>query len=172
MKFKIIIVSITILFSTIFNAQAEVITDGIKKKSHDQFEIHYMGNVEAGYVFPWDGFMHDSSGMVMLTTTHGVVVTPWLYVGGGIGVCMAFDHDALGFVSPIYGDLRFTYPNRHWRPFADLKIGTQSGNWFVNPSLGIKYAIKDTFGIYLSAGTLTYFTYGSVGLSLNLGFDF
>lgn len=142
------------------------------KKLH----IHYMGTVEAGNLFPWDGFMKDSSGLATLNTTHGVVITPWLYTGLGAGVWMAYTYWGVGFGFPVYGDVRVTYPNRRWRPFFDLKVGALAGEYINHllfmPSVGIKFAIKDTFGIYLSAGTLTHFESFSTGLSLNLGFDF
>lgn len=138
--------------------------------------IHYMGTVEGGNLFPWDGFMRDSSGVATLNTTHGVVITPWLYTGLGVGIWTLYSHDGVGFGFPIYGDVRFTYPNQKWRPFLDLKVGALAGDelshLLLMPAAGIKFAIKDTFGLYLSAGTLVSFAHGSVGLSLNLGFDF
>lgn len=147
------------------------------------YHIHYMGNIEGGNMFPWEGFMKDSSGMASLTTTHGVVIKPWLYTGLGTGFWFLYSHDGIAGALPIFADVRFTYPNKRWRPFVDLKIGSfLSGNiiseyFLLIPSVGIKFAIKDTFGVYLSAGTMGHFAKDmparvSEGLSLNLGFDF
>lgn len=165
------------------NANAENPDNPVASES-DSHRIHYMGNIEGGNLFPWQDFMNNSSGLATLNTSHGVVIKPWLYTGLGVGIWFVYAHEGIGLALPAFADVRFTYPNRKWRPFADLKIGTFVGgdalnHFLINPSVGIKYAIKDTFGIYLSAGTMGYYhtRYSDIrsfsqGLSFNLGFDF
>lgn len=145
-------------------------------------DIHYMGNIEAGNMFPFQDFLDNSSGIATLTTTHGVVIKPWLYTGLGAGFWFGYAKEGFGIILPMYADVRLTYPNRRWRPFFDMRMGTLWGgepihHFLLQPSVGIKFAIKDTFGIYLSVGTIAHFskrdgTSIAEGLSLNLGFDF
>lgn len=133
-------------------------------------------------MFPWESFMNNSAGIATLTTTHGVVVRPWLYTGFGTGFWLLYAHEGIAAGLPVFVDARLTYPNRRWRPFVDLKAGTFIGgetltHFLIMPSVGLKFAIKDTFGIYLSIGTMGHFSSQfdskiSEGLSLKLGFDF
>lgn len=152
---------------------------------NQQFKLHYMGNVECGNVFPWENFMNSSSGFASLTTTHGVVIKPWLYTGLGAGFEFFYCHDGIGIGCPLFADVRFTYPNKKWRPFVNIRAGVYSNTMLdagnlslyfqLRPSVGIKYAFKDTFGCYLSFGAMNSFIVSSSigsGLSINLGFDF
>lgn len=177
LKIFTIVVAILWAFAIPFSAEGQ---------ENKDFKMHYMGNVEAGNIFPWKDFLNNSSGVATLTTTHGVVLKPWLYTGIGSGLWIVYSHDGTGVGLPIFADVRFTYPNKSWRPFVDIKAGAYIGAFIwgsgyshfqFQPSVGLKYAIKDTFGIYLSLGALTHFASTSSnsfpqGLSLNLGFDF
>lgn len=171
-----------VIFCVIFNVKplnAQQLSDNSQQPG---FRMHYMGNVEVGNLFPWDHFMNNSSGIASITTTHGVVIKPWLYAGLGTGFWLVYSHDGIAGGFPLFADIRLTYPIAKWRPFLDVKIGSFVGgsgfsHFIIQPSVGLKYAVKDTFGVYLSFSTLNSFllSSGSVksaGLSINLGFDF
>ncbi|MCM1077630.1 MAG: hypothetical protein NC411_09765 [Bacteroides sp.] len=144
-------------------------------KEHTKSGISYMGNIEAGHIFPWAHFMKGTSGFVTLTTTHGVRITPYLFTGLGVGAWLGYYSGGCTMLIPYYADVRLTLPKKHFRPFFDLKAGRLSNNTFIGPSIGCKYAWGSKGGIYLSFGTnfiTNEYHSGWDGLNLRLGFDF
>lgn len=151
-----------------------LVDDHFNKKS--DFRPSYMGTVEAGHIFPWSHFLRVTHGMVTLTTIHGVRLKPWLFTGAGLGALMSYHKNGIGLTFPLYLNCRLTLPEKHFRPFFDLKFGTTfSACTFFNPSIGYKYAWSNKGGIRISLGA-NIFTSCSFkpynGISAILGFDF
>lgn len=146
-------------------------------ESPTAFKIQYMGNVEAGHIFVWDNFMKNTSGIVTLTTTHGVRLTPYLFTGIGVGAWLTYYSGGFSMFIPIFADVRATLPLKgNLRPFVDLKGGRiNSYNNFVGPSIGCKYAWGKKAGVYLSFGTNYIINNNKSqwdGFNVRLGFDF
>lgn len=183
-KFIIRLVCILMVVCAVCMADntAKASTNASTELSDSYFKIHYMGTVDGGNIFPWKNFMNSSSGIATLTTTHGVVIKPWLYTGIGVGAWLEYCHNGVVLGYPVFADVRLTYPNSKWRPFFNFRMGVFTGGDYhaqfqVQPSLGIKYSFKDTFGIFLRVGTTNRFRSDysaslTEGLSLSLGFDF
>lgn len=143
-------------------------------------KIHYGGNIELTHCFYWEDFLRTTSGQASFTTTHGVHLNQRVFVGLGTGFTFFYGHDWIGGHIPIFADCKYTVPNRHWRPFADFKLGYAWGSscGLAQPAIGIKFAFKERLGLYLSMGTSVYFA-GYIdngawcnGLNVSLGFDF
>lgn len=153
-----------------------------------QFKIQYMGNVEAGHVFLWENFKSTapgfvthkgSSGIVTLSTTHGVKLKPYLFTGLGVGAWFGYYSGGATLRLPIYANVRASIPNRRFRLFIDLKAGHNFVDYnlsFIGPSIGCKFAWGNKGGVYLSAGTnyIINHNYSNSwdGLNLKIGFDF
>lgn len=140
--------------------------------------LKYMGNIEAGNIFLWDHFLNNTSGIVTLTTTHGVKITPYLFAGLGTGAWLAYYSGGLSLWFPIFANARATLPTGKFSPFFDLKIGhllSASSTNFISPSVGYKFSWGQNGGVYLALGSNFLFNkYGSQfdGLNIKLGFDF
>ena len=170
---RFLIISILSLFSISF-AIRSIAEDKVDYKS--EFKPSYMGTVEAGHIFPWSHFLRVTHGMVSLTTSHGVLLKPWLFAGAGLGALTFYHKDAIGFKFPIFLNGRLTFPIKHFRPFFDLKSGVILPHYiFFNPVIGYKFAWGKKGGVRLSLGAYI-FTSRSFekynGIQATLGFDF
>lgn len=176
MRKTIILTILLSIFAALPLSASDMPSSSPKKK----FSVQYMGNIETGHLFLWDGFMKNSSGAVTLSTTHGVRFTPYLFVGGGAGFWLIYYSGGASGKIPLFGDVRLTLPNQKLRPFFDLKGGWLDSNTnFVGPSIGCKYAWGRKGGVYLSFGTnllITHYDYGGNtgwdGFHMRIGFDF
>lgn len=80
-------------------------------------------------------------------TSHGCQINPFLFVGGGLSSQVRYCADDLAdeFYSynliPVFGNVRFDYPNSKISAFADLKMGYTVGDYsglYIAPSVGFR----------------------------------
>ena len=150
-----------------------------------QRKLGYSGSVESGFgcLFS-DGDLNGA-----LLTTHGSIVTPHLYLGGGFG----FDSN----YGVIFGDVR-TYLKSwkaHFDPYFECKLGycwyretwdgglgysyfnytETSGGLYISPSLGFAlpfghhkaaFLVSAVYSMYLNSGESDH------GIALRFGFAF
>ncbi len=95
---------------------------------------HYRGFVSGGFL------LGDMVG-VRLSTTHGEQLNSKIFLGAGIGMCMAEDWDDDHFSIPIYADFRVDFLEKKISPFLEIKAGSD-------------FAVKGISGFYgdLSVG--------------------
>jgi len=107
-------------------------------RPHTPAKPSYMGMVDLGYSVDARGF---SAGRAEFSTSHGCLIMPYLYIGGGVG--FQYYHTLDGFGIPIFADFR-GYPMKgDIRPYLNFRIG---------------YSVSDAEGMYLTP---------SVGVSIN-----
>lgn len=175
-KFLHVIVCALLSFAS-YASTPQAVPESINDTTESHFKIHYTGNFEAGYLFPWEGFMRTSSGGVPVSTTHGVTLNRWLSVGLGASAWILYDHYYAYFYLSAHAAVRATLPiSSKFRPFVDLKAGIFGRqNGIINPSLGYKFFWGERGGIYISAAFPVFFGEDDIsfsGLLLNLGVDF
>ena len=95
---------------------------------------HYRGFVSGDFL------LGDMVG-VRLSTTHGEQLNCKIFLGAGIGMCMAGDWDDDHFSIPIYADFRLDFLEKKISPFLEIKAGSD-------------FAVKGISGFYgdLSVG--------------------
>lgn len=80
-------------------------------------------------------------------TSHGYQINPYLFVGGGISSQVRYwadDYDDELYtytLIPLFGNVRFDYPNNKISAFADLKLGYSVGDYsglYIAPSVGVR----------------------------------
>ncbi len=138
----------------------------------------YRGFVDIGYFYGGSGSVEGD--VVALSTTHGYQILPSLFVGAGVGLDF-YDIDVT-----FFADVRGTLPLRSiCQPFFDFKAGYNMGyrsngeeaGFYLNPSLGCRFAISKTCGINMSVGYAMqkqhdWHPYFSHLVSFKVGFDF
>lgn len=184
---KQLITTLILIFAFIITASASESDSFLNSNSNNltldnttdsNLHIKYMGNIEAGHIFLWDNFLNNTSGIVTLTTTQGVRITPYLYAGAGTGAWLAYYSGGLSLWIPIFANARATLPTGKFSPFFDLKIGhllSASSTSFISPAIGYKFSWGEKGGVYLALGSNFLFNkFGSQwdGLNVKLGFDF
>ncbi len=86
-------------------------------------------------------------------TTHGYQFSPYLFVGGGVGVNRFLSEKACGV--PIFAKVRADLLNKSISPFIDTKIGysvTNVNGFYFSPSLGCRFDTPNDFSITMSIG--------------------
>ncbi len=86
-------------------------------------------------------------------TTHGYQFSPYLFVGGGVGVNRFLSEKAWGV--PIFAKVRADLLNKSISPFIDTKIGysvTNVNGFYFSPSLGCRFDTPNDFSITMSIG--------------------
>lgn len=95
----------------------------------------YMGMVDVGYSVDTRGV---GAGRVEVSTSHGCLLIPYLYLGAGVG--FQYYHSASAFNIPIFANFR-GYPMKgDIKPFLDLRIGYSVGDidgLYFSPSVGV-----------------------------------
>ncbi len=122
-----------------------------------------------------------------VNTTHGLQVTPHLFIGGGIGVYVyspiTGETDLPPSIAlPLYGDIRVNILNGKISPFIDVKAGYSHLNniegVFFSPTFGARFAPKSGPAINVHIGyTLQGDRYVSKtdyihSMTLGIGVDF
>lgn len=101
---------------------------------------------------------------VSISTSHGWMFNPYVFLGGGFGCEYHFANDYLDsgpFFIPLFFDFRSNFINKRHTPFFDVKIGYSiqgksggdlNGSFYFNPSLGYSFGIKPRSCVNLSVG--------------------
>ena len=143
--------------------------------SDKNFHISYAGDVEAGHTFPWHRFLRTTSGIVTLTTTHGLNLTPHVFAGAGAGAWFLYYSGGCTLIFPLYADVKLKLPTHRFSPFLDFKAGylINGHSAFLAPGVGYRFALTQTKGLSLSFAT-SYITatHRFDGLNVRLAFDF
>lgn len=150
------------------------------KKPRTPIKPSYMGMVDIGYSIDVSSF--GGAGRVELSTSHGCLIMPFLYVGGGVG--FQYYHSASGFNIPIFADLR-GYPMKgDIKPFLNIRIGYSVGDidgLYFSPSVGVSLKRFDISVGYTMQKASVYYSdyyysdYGSINfgaVTFKFGFRF
>ncbi len=128
-------------------------------------EAGYRGFVDVGYAFStsklevtdgWNTYTTDISNRLMVSTTHGYQIMPYVFVGAGVGMTYWHEADDSSIGIPIFADIRADIlPDSRFCPFVDAKIGYSvcdiEGLYF-NPQVGFRFGLTETIGINLGVG--------------------
>lgn len=89
-----------------------------------------------------------------IATTHGCLISPHLYIGGGAGINLG------SYTSiPIFADFRGYFIKGHLKPYADLKLGYDVflNGVYLYPAIGLRYKYLDfSAGFQLKQPELDY----------------
>lgn len=127
---------------------------GSRTNLYDKIPSGYVGQVALELASP--GAFGGASGGV--TTSHGYMIRPTVYVGGGVGYIHSFDHSQA--VIPIYAEGRVYFPSEFMRriyPHINLRLGgqvaTQGGASFYSQlAVGIRVPFSDRLGLVVEVG--------------------
>lgn len=93
----------------------------------------------------------ESSVSFELRTSHGVQITPFVFVGGGIGVGVnGGSAEYATVMAPIFAQTRFNFTRTTISPYLDIKGGYSVGDFkggYLQPSLGVSFPITNKFAI-------------------------
>lgn len=128
--------------------------------TYAQRDLGYRGFFDLGGGI---GISPGSRFMVGASTVHGYQAAPFLFVGVGIAANDIawkahngrYETSNDGFVTPVFGDIRVDMGAGKFSPFIDMRGGYDfiCGNGiYLNPSVGVHYALSDNFGFNLSLG--------------------
>ena len=83
-----------------------------------------MARLQKGYRFflAADQMVGDMTGF-KFTTTHGAQFNNKIFLGGGIGFCIADDDIESYLAIPVYADFRFDILNKRSTPFVEARAG-------------------------------------------------
>lgn len=101
-----------------------------------------------------------SSGQVGLTTSQGVQVNPYFFIGAGAGVQVVFAAGESAVAVPVFGHTRVNLTKTQISPYFDVKGGygfVDAKHGFLEPSFGVSVPVSDNFAI-------------NTGLSYNMAF--
>lgn len=171
-KIKFITLLLCILFAT---------------KAFSQQVIRYQGDVEVGYSF---GVNEKGFDKVNLHSTHGVRITPYVFLGAGTGLdCFTnYKYDCPELSLPLYVNSKFytpITPTSHL--FFSINLGysvgltegvKDLGGLLLNPSVGISPKLPNGKVLLVSGGfTLQKWSYKGINvndqsISLRIGYGF
>ena len=132
------------------------------KNTNSGVEIWYEGELNVGYGFggtlSMSGISGDADyGRPFVETVHGVRITPYAFVGGGLGIQYATDKAWKTAMMPIFLNVKGLYPvTKNLAPYVSVDLGysaclTSSSGELDEMGLDIKG------GFYASCGVgLTY----------------
>lgn len=128
--------------------------------TYAQRDLGYRGFLDlAGGI----GITPGSRLMVGISTVHGYQAAPFLFFGVGIAAndiawkqqWRSYEDSNDGFVTPVFGDIHLDMGAGRFSPFIDMRGGYDfiCGNGiYLNPSIGVHYAMSDNFGLNLAIG--------------------
>lgn len=92
-------------------------------------------------------------GFVSFSTSHGGQISPYFYLGAGLGFDYHIGYQA--FFLPIFADLRANFLDNNITPYFGAKIGYSvfdvTGFYF-NPTFGVDFALDSRLGFNFSLG--------------------
>lgn len=116
------------------------------------------------FFFAADQMIGDMTGF-KFTTTHGVQFNNKIFLGGGIGFCIADDDLESYLAIPVYAGFRFDILNKRSTPFIEARAGVAfaiegSTGFYGNFSIGGRFKrFSISTGVESLQGTENYFTY-------------
>lgn len=170
--------------------EVEKITKETPLKKDDDFSLGagnkrgYKAFIDAGYTFGIGDFKEDR---LEITTSHGVQINPYVYIGGGVGANYWIDSEL--FSVPVFFNSRINFINKQISPYLDIKAGYSFFDvegLYIAPSFGCKiwhfnvsigYTIQRTkvewyyFTLY-DSGYYTTTNENLNGINFKLGFEF
>lgn len=115
-------------------------------------------------------------GFVSFSTSHGGQISPYFFLGAGIGFDYHFGWETISI--PIFADLRANFLDNNITPYFGMKIGYSvfdiTGFYF-NPTLGVDFALDSRLGFNFSlgynlqsarVGHYSYYDYGGYSVSI------
>lgn len=136
-------------------------------KTRTPIKPSYMGMVDLGYSIDVRGM---SAGRVEVSTSHGCLIMPYLYVGGGVG--FQYYHSASAFNIPIFADFRGYPIIGNIKPFLNFRIGYSVGDMkglYLSPSIGVSINRLDiSMGYTVQKVSVYSFDYNGI-YDLNFG---
>lgn len=154
----------------------------------------YKGFFEVGYTQGLRGYTFQifeyNSNKIELSTTHGIQLNPYIFVGAGVG--FECHISSLFCAVPLFADVRVSPLKGNLTPYIELKGGMSLGSIqgaYISPSIGCRFGLTRRVGLYVGAG-YTYmntpkrkFIYDPLGhfynqtididgFGLRIGFDF
>ena len=116
------------------------------------------------FFFAADQMIGDMTGF-KFTTTHGVQFNNKIFLGGGIGFCIADDDMESYLAIPVYADFRFDILNKKTTPFIEARAGVAfaiegTTGFYGNISVGGRFKrFSLSTGVETLQGTEDYFRY-------------
>lgn len=97
----------------------------------------------------------ESATTFTLTTSHGVQLNPYAFIGAGIGVNLATSSitDGSTVFCPIFAQARYNILNTRISPYIDFKGGGSVGDFkggYLEPSIGVSMPVANRFAIDFS----------------------
>ena len=113
-----------------------------------------------------------------LNTTHGCLISPYIYIGAGAGLNYFIEDGALSL--PVFGDVRVYFMKGDIKPYVNIRAGYDVLLNGINAgaSLGLRYKLFDlSIGYQMLRCTVNYGNYGYYrqsihNLSVNIGVRF
>ena len=151
-----------VIAATAVSANAQSVDDDAFNKVFNAEETYgydraprYRGFVEENFTF---GVGEYNDNRVGLTTTHGCQISPYFFLGAGMGFDYWIDNDV--FSMPVFAQMHLEFHKAYRRnasPFLDFKIGYSAVNakgFYCNPAIGCHF----------------YFGHSNAGISVRLGY--
>lgn len=116
------------------------------------------------FFFAADQMIGDMTGF-KFTTTHGVQFNNKIFLGGGIGFCIADDDLESYLAIPVYAGFRFDILNKRSTPFIEARAGVAfaiegTTGFYGNISVGGRFKrFSLSTGVETLQGTEDYFRY-------------
>lgn len=106
------------------------------------FKSQYDGVFDFGYSID---VRSQGTGRISFSTTHGCLLLPYLYIGGGLG--FDFYHTGRVYGVPLFANLRgYFVKDREVRPYLNARIGYSVGDiegLYLVPTVGLTYGHLD-----------------------------
>lgn len=116
------------------------------------------------FFFAADQMIGDMTGF-KFTTTHGVQFNNKIFLGGGVGFCVADDDVEFYLSIPVYANFRFDILNKKTTPFIEARAGVAfaiegTTGFYGNISVGGRFKrFSLSTGVETLQGTEDYFRY-------------
>lgn len=123
---------------------------GLSAMAQSEFRDRHMAykgfaNIGLSSTF-YDG---DNSTAFSFTTSHGLQVNPYIFVGAGLGLNLS-NPDGAAAYAPLFGQARINFINRPISPYFDFKGGGCVGDFtggYIEPSIGVSMPVANRFAI-------------------------
>ncbi len=147
---KILVMGLVALMSSVCYAKPKAYTNLYDKVPHSG----YVGNIGLEVNAP-GAYPGTSMGV---TTSHGFMVRPTIFVGAGVGYLHSVSHGH--GVIPIFAEGKFYFPSEHMRriyPHLGVRlggqVGTQGGSGlFSQVACGIRIPFSDRLALNVEVG--------------------
>lgn len=147
--------------------------DDIEKVTREPIDVLDGKTSTSGYFGPQKGYrfflaadqmVGDMTGF-KFTTTHGAQFNNKIFLGGGVGFCVADDDVEFYLSIPVYANFRFDILNKKTTPFIEARAGVAfaiegTTGFYGNISVGGRFKrFSLSTGVETLQGTEDYFRY-------------